>query len=514
MGSPSQVCKLIKEKMTKTQKSTFLGTFVIGLLIHLPMMVRDIPNHDGLASMYFDQNMITSGRWFLSVACGFSSYFTVPWLIGLLCLLFLSATAVLLTDFFRIDHPAEGVGIGALLVAFPSLCAGFGYVFTLDGYMMALFLAVLAAFLVEKGKYGFMLGGIALAFSLGIYQAYLPFTMLLCFFGVCKILGDTGLKDQKSWLGVGKYIAMGILGMGLYYVILQILLLVQHTQLSNYQGINGMGTVEKASLSNTLVMMYRNFFAFTVKGNVFTSNIYAKAGMVVLLLFGMFGLYKKVKEKKMQKNPWFYVLFLAAVVLLPLMSNIMLLISPGVNYHLLMRYHYVLYPMAALALCGKKTEEKENAFYAWGVCLSLICVIFTYVVADQIAYGNLEKKYEKTYAYCNRLLDRIEQTPGYVQGMPIAMVGVVGEESYPKTDLTGDVTEAMIGMNGDYLLYTGTNYKAFMENYLGATLNILPAEAMAEAYYEDFYREMGSFPAADSICIRDGIMYIKTENRQ
>jgi len=40
-------------------------------------LLSDIPNHDGLSSMYFDQNMITSGRWFLSVACGFSSYFTI-----------------------------------------------------------------------------------------------------------------------------------------------------------------------------------------------------------------------------------------------------------------------------------------------------------------------------------------------------------------------------------------------------------------------------------------------------
>ena len=103
---------------------------------------------------------------------------------------------------------------------------------------------------------------------------------------------------------------------------------------------------------------------------------------------------------------------------------------------------------------------------------------------------------------------------GYSQGIPIAMIGVVGDRSYPATDITGDVTAGMIGLRGDSLLYTGVNYQAFIQNYLGATLNILPPEAMEEMYYSEAYREMESFPGADSIRVMDGVMYIKTENRE
>ena len=131
-----------------------------------------------------------------------------------------------------------------------------------------------------------------------------------------------------------------------------------------------------------------------------------------------------------------------------------------------------------------------------------------------VGLGNPEKKYEKTYAYCVRLLDRIEQTEGYYQGIPIAMIGVVGEESYPVTDVSQKVTSGVLGLNGDMLLYTGNNYELFMKHYLGATLNILPAKSMGEKYFSQEYREMGSFPAEDSIRIMDGIMYIKTENKE
>ena len=139
-------------------------------------------------------------------------------------------------------------------------------------------------------------------------------------------------------------------------------------------------------------------------------------------------------------------------------------------------------------------------------------LVFCYGITDNIAYANLQKRYEKTYAYCLRLLDRIEQTEGYYPGIPVAMVGVVGDEQYPVTDITLPVTSGMIGMNGDVLLYTGENYRIFMQNYLGATLNILPARAMEEMYYSEEYAAMDSFPGENSVRIIDGILYVKTEN--
>ena len=134
----------LKQHIAPRQKLAFLSAFLIGLMIHMPVMLSDIPNHDGLSSMYFDQNMITSGRWFLSVACGFSSYFTLPWIIGLLGLFFLGLTAAVLVELLDMKSPVMVVLSGGLLVAFPALSSTFAYVFTLDGYMLALFLAVLS----------------------------------------------------------------------------------------------------------------------------------------------------------------------------------------------------------------------------------------------------------------------------------------------------------------------------------------------------------------------------------
>ena len=110
-------------------------------------------------------------------------------------------------------------------------------------------------------------------------------------------------------------------------------------------------------------------------------------------------------------------------------------------------------------------------------------------------------------------MDRIEQTEGFYRDIPIRFIGVVGTDPYPETDYTKEVTGSMLSVSGDHLLYKPENYALFIKNYLGVTLNIQPSGAN-DFYYEDWYVDMPSFPAAGSIVIKDGVMYIKTENSE
>ena len=167
MLTPTEALQSLNRRIKREWKIAFLSAFILGLLIHMPVMLSDIPNHDGLDSMYFDQNMITSGRWFLMIACGFSSYYTLPWLIGVLGLLFLALSAAALTELLEVRDSVAIVLISGLLVSFPALASTFAYVFTLDGYMLALFLAILAVLFTKKKRLGFLGRGICLAFSLG-----------------------------------------------------------------------------------------------------------------------------------------------------------------------------------------------------------------------------------------------------------------------------------------------------------------------------------------------------------
>ena len=514
MKTPWEFFRDSRAKIKNTWKIAFFSAFLLGILIHLPVMLSDIPNHDGLSSMYFDQNMITSGRWFLSVACGLSSYFTIPWIIGLIGLFWLALAAVALTELLELTDPLVITAVSGLLVSFPALASTFAYVFTMDGYMLALFLAIMAVLLTKKYKKGWLTGAICLAFSMGIYQAYLPFAILLCVYVILLLFMETkGLKEKAVY--VLRYLGMGVAGAALYYVILQILLKLQGKVLDTYQGINSMEQGGSGlGLVATLKGMYLDFLAFTVHGNVLVNNIFSFAACVVLVLLTVYLLARCMLQRKWWKNPAFFVIIVLLAAGLPLLTNVILVISPNLTYHLLMRYQWVLYLIRMLAFADRYTENagKTDIGIKWAALAAAVILVFNYGVSDNIGYSNLEKKYEKTYAYCVRLLDRIEQTDGYYQGIPIALVGVIGYDEFPTTDITGKVTDGMIGLSGDYLIYKGADYQSFMQNYLGATLNFLDPDTVGEIYMTQEYIDMDTFPGANSTKVVDGILYVKTEN--
>ena len=523
MREPGEAVEQLKKKWNSLHFTAFICTVILGLLIHLPAMLSDIPNHDGLSSMYFDQNMITSGRWFLSVACGFSSYYTVPWIIGLMGLFFLGCTAMALTEILEIKRRGVAALCGGILAAFPALASTFAYVFTLDGYMLALLLAVLAVLFTKKYDKGFLAGAICLAFSMGIYQAYLPFAILLSLYQVLLLLADGAFsKDAGKTVGkVLKYLGMGVLGAVLYYGILKVLLLIQGKELASYQGIGEVGTSGAGGLLESIKAIYVDFAAFTLRGGILFQNPFSLVALICLLIAAVCVLFCLADLGKWWRKPIFYAAVALTLLALPMCTSCIRLVSPELNYHLLMRYQWVLFPICLLAFCDSHLEKcdgkgswRGKALTEWVLLVSGAVILFCYGLTDNIAYTNLEKKYEKTYAYCLRLLDRIEQTPGYYQGIPVALVGVVGEDPFPKTEITGDVTGNMIGLSGDMLLYTGENYEVFIRNYLGATLNIVDVETMGEIYYTEEYVEMDSFPAPDSTKVVNGILYVKTENKR
>lgn len=511
--------------LDERQKTAFLSTVIVGLLAHMQIMVSDIPNHDGLAYIYDSQNVVTSGRWFLTVACGISSYFTLPWLIGVLGLFYLGIASGLMVKVLNVKSSLAAGLVGAMLASFPALASTFAYGFAMDGYMLSLLLAVAAVYVTAEKKWGWTLGMICLAFSMGIYQAYLPFAILLSLYSVLLIASRTKQNTKEKLFSMLHFLYMGIGGGVLYYVILKICLLLQGKVLDDYQGIENLsGGFSVENLPSVILGIYKDFVSFCLNSKVLVSNVYSGLAMLVLGITFLMCIIRSGKKNKWYVSPWFYVLMLLTLLVWPLGSGIIRLISPELNFHMIMRYQWVLLPICMVAFVdgfydqmqmeaekAKAISRVMNFFVTASAILSVVLVL-CFTITDNIGYFNLNKKYEKTYGYMLRLLDRMEQTEGYYQGIPVALIGVVSSEEYPSTDLTEGVTGSMIGLPGDYLVYKAADYEIFWKQYMGASINILPQEKIGEIYYWEDYISMESFPAKDSIKVIDGILCVKTEN--
>lgn len=515
MTTPNEALDKFHNALKKNDRIAFISAFVSGLLAHMVILTSDIPNHDGLASMYFDQNMITSGRWFLGMACAPTSYYSLPWLIGLFSILYISCAALVLRRILGMENSVLVALSSVLIAVFPSLAANFAYVFTMDGYMLGMLLCVCSVWAVSLNKkFGWLLGGVCLAFGMGCYQAYICIAILLCLYKAGELLMSEDTAKNKA-LNTIKYVGMGGFGVALYYILLKVLLAIQGKVLDTYQGINGMSSGNGLGLVNTIKTMYSDFVSFTFGSSVVITNVAVGAALVLLGIISVCSFISIAKNKGYLKKPLFYVFSVLFVIILPCAMNAILLISADVNYHVLMRYQWAFLIIVLVAIAERGMgDAKPGIICLWTVVVALVIINISYVNVDNISYSNLQKKYEKTYAYCLRLADRIEQTEGYYEGIPIAMVGVVGNESYPETDITSAVTDDLLGIGGDYLIYKSENYELFFKHYLGITFNMVSSDEVVNFYNEDFYADMPGFPAEGSVVLHEGVIYVKTENRR
>lgn len=180
----------------------------------------------------------------------------------------------------------------------------------------------------------------------------------------------------------------------MYYVILQILLKLQGKVLDTYQGINSMEQGGSGlGLFATIRGMYVDFLAFTVHGNVLVNNIFSFTACAALVLLVAYLLVRSMLRRKWWKNPAFFVIIILLAAGLPLLTNVILVISPNLTYHLLMRYQWVLYLILMLAFVDRYASEdgKTDIGIQWVALLAAGILVFNYGVSDNIGYSNLEK---------------------------------------------------------------------------------------------------------------------------
>lgn len=71
-------------------KFAFASSFVIGILVHFSVLSNNLLNHDGAGAFYWPHSFVDHGRWLLKSVCSISTYFTIPWVTGILSILYLS----------------------------------------------------------------------------------------------------------------------------------------------------------------------------------------------------------------------------------------------------------------------------------------------------------------------------------------------------------------------------------------------------------------------------------------
>lgn len=493
-------------------KRAFFGALIIGLFAHLFAMTNNLLTFDSMWNIYSDQDMITSGRQFLTYACSIGSYYDLPLINGVLSIIYLAIASALITDVFHIEGKVLPVITGGLLVTFPSVASTFAYSYTIDGYMLAVLLAVMAYYFSEKYKFGFIGGIFCLGISIGIYQAEFSFTILLCIFGLMLdvLIGE---KAKTLLIKMGKYLTMGIGGYAFYFISLKIMLSLKGTAISGYQGTDRINTFSLSELPVGIKAAFDNFTYFARYGGCFSTTPVMKLSYLVFMALGIVSFVYLFIKRKSYKKPHNIAFLMALWLCVPFGTCLITILSPDTTFHLLMRMPWVvimIFFVALLSQFNKEVALKFETIVACGSVIMAFIFILQSAVAANVAYFNLNERYEKTYALSVRIIDRIEQTEGYKPGMPVAILGGFPDEAiYPHTDITKDDLSGYFGVDGDFVCNSSGSYQTFMERYLSFSFPILTLDEEIKLSETPEFAEMGKFPAKESIEIINDVLVVK-----
>ncbi len=510
-------------KKTRTEyKTAFYYTFIISLLIHFYKFTNTLPNRDSVLNFYSDQNMLRSGRWALSPACGISSYYDLPWVNGIISCLFIALTAVIIIKIFRITNPVLIVLTGGLLAASPATSETFFYLFTADGYMIAMFLAALAVCLttIEKKKKRYTIAGIlCVCVSCGIYQAYVSFSLLLTICCLIDYLLCNGYQKQEYYRWILRQVVVYVAALICYYLIWKACMFFTGTAATSYMGISSVGKIDLRLMADSLKSAVRTVLLYFVQWNFFKSGItlYAFLDTLLFLALGVETICVCIKTGLFKRKWSVILLALCVLAIIPAACMWKFTVSENMDYRpMMLQGLTVLFILTGVIFEKWGRSISRNAI---GILLALI--IFNNALMANISYFYLNLCNERTYAEGLEMTMEIHDMEDEYSFNTIAFVGNRLEEvmqqnikSNSNPPIISDRNHILNGLLTTTLLYDPEHTMKYIKEIFGVHYKTLNKESR-NAYLEmEEVKEMGCWPEAGSLKVIEDTLIIKLSDEK
>ena len=497
-------------------KFAFTASFIMGMLVHFYMFTHNLLSHDAAGTFYYSADYIDHGRWFLKSICSLSSYFQLPWVTGLLSVFYLSISIVILVEIFDIENKISIVVIAGFLVTFPSLAATFSYVFVADGYMFGVLCACLSVLMVQKIKFGYIWGAIPLAFSLGVYQAYLSIAILLIMLLLIVQILDSESSVRSILIKIREYLLFGILGVVIDFICIKAALFITNSTLIDYQGASSINSFSLSidNIMKSATMSVQGFAAFLKWPSISGYGIIKYVLMVYAVIF-ILTVLLVVRKNKIYNSPIKIVLLLLILAFTPFALEIIRFVIPDVWYHMLMYYPWCIL-FISVPVLHERYINMEKIYTGGGYCLlsnlAVICasiIIFVYFLISNIAYFNMDARMNKTYGMTLRMVDRIEQTDDFTFETPVVFIGSL---RYSAQNKAMDYITGMIGTEANDILGNDWHYKLFIDHYLNLKFPTPDPQVIESIKNSEQFQDMPLWPAKDSGQMIDGTIVVKVND--
>lgn len=530
LKTPEEILEKIKQYFNQQRKLIVLITIIVGIITHFLLLSNLIVSQDGLLNgVHYTAGGYEAslGRWGIDFFDSLRNNIALPFLTTLLSIVIMGFINLLLIDIFEIKSKIFQIFTILSVVVSPSLCMTLLYSYTADAYLFAMFFSIFTVYSFYKianPKIGISLGIISFILMLATYQSYMGITIgLIVMLSIKRLCSEENstfevIKDlftKAIWI-----ILAGIL----YFIITKMLLYINGLTMSTYKGTNqiSFATVFSSllpSIQNAYVAFFKYFFADGIilnrawKREKLFLIIFILGVVIYLALF-----VKALKTKNNSKEVW--IRFSIATILmlgLPLALNIVILLAPGNEIYYLIATQMILIIPFILTLFERLTEQSLlEILINWGIVFVVSVIMLTYFLSIIVTYQTIDMTYHQAKTVATRIIDRMEQYPGYRSGMNKLFAGVIDDVNFPKTL---DIYNLAVtnGMRSSIFHATYWGQEKTWKNFINVFCGI-PIEFCKDYEYytiitSDEFKQMDIFPGKNSVKIIDDVMVVKfTEN--
>lgn len=494
-----------KEKLT----FAVIFTAIWGLVAHGYCYFNMSFSHD---SMYIFQNdvewQISIGRFLHPLYFELRGHIFTPWLVGALSLLFIGLAVYFVCRLLNTENKLGMCLISGIMTVNATITLlNATYIHDIDIYALSLLLAVLAVYVCRNCKYGVFTAMLLCFMSLGLYQSFFQVSIVL--FMILAVKDILLEKSFRETFHDGlKAIAMLLGGLVLYYVVLKLVLAATGIQLSNSD--NGLANVGKvggiSAVFGMIADTYRMVIEHFLNPRIYHCRIIGVLNVLMALAAAFFivciAAAKKIRGKEL-------LLLLALLILMPFGMNIICFISQGAAHDLTVYSFFfaylLLYVVAEIwTECGQNRKKIIGCI----VPLALAVVIFNSIVFSNQLYLKKDLEFKNTMQTMNRIVDRMEETEGYVLGeTPVVIIGELDDSPMvvPREGFAVSGTGTHFNIS---LTYYKT-YEKYFDYVAGYPVNLLDMSEAQEWMEKNEVQEMPCFPDMGACRMIDGTMVIK-----
>ena len=420
----------------------------------------------------------------------------------------LALAAALLVSVLKIRSKLSAVLIGGLFVAFPTVTATMIYRYTTIFYGISAMLAVLAVWVSGRFRGSAGVAAVAVALSMGIYQAYVPLTIALFVLQlICE--GLRGEADAKKLVlhGLSDCLIL-VLGLGLYFAGLKICNFVFPVELVDYQGVSTMGNISLSQLPELVVNALRAVCCLPLRDYCGVAN-----RALMRIAYGLLGVISLtmllwIFVKKIKNIGTCVITGLLTVAFLLAVGFVEVMVPDGWIYTLMV-YSFSLLacaPLVFLECLPEDDKKKLTDLSKKAVILLVALLVFFYGYYANVNYTAAYFAGEQIDNYLSGVVLRTTMTEGFTTEKQWAMIGDIQDPLF-NSPWQEEISYTGLGFT-QYLLNQYSR-RDWIENYVGYDIPRADADTVAALAQTEEVRAMPCYPNAGSIRVIGDVVVVK-----